>query len=368
MEEDRNVELSGPNNLALETRLAAHTCQSDLCGTLPGGKIQCQACGHRCKIADGRSGVCRVRSNRGGILKVPFGYVSALHCDPIEKKPFYHTLPGANAMSFGMLGCNYHCSFCQNWQISQTIRDPKASGEIREISAVEIVDLARRCGAEIVTATYNEPLITSEWSVEVFRQAKKYGLYTSYVSNGNGTPEAIDYLRPWTDFFKIDLKCFDKKSYRHIGGSLDSVLDTIQRVNQSGLWMEIVTLAVPGLNDSEGELRDIARFIASVDRNIPWHISAFHENYKLHGVGNTRLETLLRAGETGREEGLAFVYIGNVAGYAPEWENTNCPDCGALLVQRTGYHTEIVQLENGRCRACGSVIPGVWNRRRDSAA
>jgi pyruvate formate lyase activating enzyme len=341
-------------------QLAQHTRNGDLFTTENDNDIRCHACGIRCLIKNNRSGVCKVRFNQDGQLKVPFGYTAGYNCDPIEKKPFFHFMPGTNAMSFGMMGCNLHCAFCQNWHTSQAIRDAKAGGGIRPIAAEEMVDLAIRYGAKTITSTYNEPLITSEWAVEIFRHAKQKGLHTSYVSNGNGTPEVIQYLKPWLDGFKVDLKCFNPKNYQKLGGSLDSVLETIDLLHQNNFWVEIVTLVVPELNDSPEELRDIARFIASVDKNIPWHVTAFHENYKMYGVGNTKLNTLLNAGNIGKEEGLRFVYVGNVHGHAPEWENTYCPECNTLLIERCGFRISQNNVADGACPECNTIIPGVW--------
>jgi len=344
----------------LESRLSRYTREAVLYEKLPENKVRCYACGHLCLIPEGRPGVCRVRYNEGGVLRAPFGYVAALHCDPIEKKPFFHVLPGSQAMSFGMLGCDYHCAYCQNWITSQALRDPGAGSAIQAVTAEDVVDLAEAYGARTVTSTYNEPLITSEWAAAIFQAAKKRGLRTSYVSNGNGTPGVIEYLRPLTDFYKVDLKSFQDKNYRKLGGQLSTVLDTIRLLKKKGFWVEIVTLVVPGLNDSPGELRDIARFLASVDREMPWHITAFHEDYKMRGMGHTRLATLRQAGEIGKEEGLAFVYLGNLPGSAPEWENTYCPACHDLLVERVGFRVLQNRIPGGACPSCRRAVPGCW--------
>lgn len=346
---------------SLEDVLVSHTVPGELYERLDNGMIQCVACGHRCKIPNGRAGVCKIRFNDEGVLKVPFGYAAALQCDPIEKKPFFHVLPGSLAMSFGMLGCDYHCAYCQNWVTSQTLRDKNAGRPIHEISPHNLVQMALAHGAHTMTSTYNEPLITSEWAVAVFKEAKAHGLYTSYVSNGNGTPEVIEYIQPWTDFYKIDLKSFQDKQYRRLGGTLDAVLDTIRRIKEKRIWLEIVTLVVPGFNDDEHELRDIARYIASVHPEIPWHVTAFHEDYKMNGMGSTQGKTLLRAAEIGKEAGLQFVYAGNLPGRLGDWENTCCPHCGELLVERVGFHVLQNRIQNQACPLCHKIIPGVWN-------
>ncbi|MDP8246068.1 MAG: AmmeMemoRadiSam system radical SAM enzyme [Candidatus Hinthialibacter antarcticus] len=345
----------------LHHQLSQLTQEGELYERLDGEKLRCFACGHRCLIPDGRPGVCKVRFNKNGRLMVPHGYVAGIQCDPIEKKPFFHALPGSDAMSFGMLGCDLHCGYCQNWLTSQTLRDPSASGRFEPVSPERFVEMALRSGARTVTSTYNEPLITAEWAVEIFRLAKQHGLHTSFVSNGNGTPEVVEYLKPWTDFYKVDLKSFRDKNYRNLGGTLQAVLDTIQLLYASKFWVEIVTLVVPGFNDSENELRDIARFVASVSPTIPWHVTAFHEDYKMQGMGRTQAQTLLRAAHIGKEEGLQFVYIGNLSGQCSEWENTYCPSCETLLIERTGFIVHQNRVVNGCCYSCNAEIPGVWN-------
>jgi pyruvate formate lyase activating enzyme len=329
---------------------------------LEGDRVRCYACGHRCLILDGLRGICKVRFNEGGVLRVPTGYVAALNCDPTEKKPFFHVLPGSETMTFGMLGCDYHCPYCQNWLSSQALRDPAAGSGASRISAEEIVALAQRYGARLIGSSYNEPLITAEWAVEVFRLARPKGFRTLFVSNGNATREALEYLRPWLYCYKIDLKSMSQKNYRLLGGRLENVLDTIKMVWEMGFWTEVVTLVVPGWNDSEGELREAARFLVSVSPDIPWHVTAFHKNYKMTDPANTSAATLLRAAAIGREEGVRFVYAGNLPGSVGPHENTYCPQCGTLLVERYGYHIAQYRLEaGGRCPSCSTVIPGIWD-------
>ena len=341
--------------------LARYTREGELYERLENGRVRCVACGHRCLIPPGREGICRVRFNDGGTLRVPFGYVAALQLDPVEKKPFFHALPGAKALSFGMLGCDYHCGYCQNWVTSQALRDPAALAPADAMSPVEIVSAAKRAGARIVTSTYNEPLITSEWAVEVFKLAKAEGLVCSYVSNGNGTEEVLEYLRPWVSLYKVDLKGFRDRSYRDLGGTLESVLFTIRALHEKGFWVEVVTLVVPGVNDSLEELRDIARFLVSVSPDIPWHVTAFHPDYKMDDRPATSVQALLRAAETGAAEGLHFVYAGNLPGAVRSWENTYCSGCRGLLVERLGYRILSNRIgAGGRCPDCRQVIPGVW--------
>jgi pyruvate formate lyase activating enzyme len=228
------------------------------------------------------------------------------------------------------------------------------------VSASEIVRLAVERGARIVTSTYNEPLITSEWAVEVFREAVAKGLVCSFVSNGNGTPEVLEYLRPWVSLYKVDLKSFRDRSYRELGGTLERVLWTIRALHEQGFWLEIVTLVVPGFNDSDEELREIARFLVSVSPDIPWHVTAFHQDYKMTAPDDTAVPTLLRAAEIGAREGLRFVYAGNLPGQVDRWENTWCPGCGALLVERRGFRVIQNRLADGSCPDCRRAIPGFW--------
>jgi pyruvate formate lyase activating enzyme len=352
-----------PENLALAEVLKRLTREGDLYEKQPDSSLICFACGHRCLIRPGRKGICKVRTNEGGRLLVPHGYVGALQLDPIEKKPFFHALPGSLALSFGMLGCDYHCGYCQNWFTSQSIRDPKAMGSAHEMTAADLATLAVRGGAPVLASTYNEPLITSEWAVEVFREGKKAGLIGAYISNGNGTPEVLAYIRPWVDLYKVDLKSFRDPAYRELGGQLKTVLETVGRLKEMGFWVEIVTLIIPGFNDSDAELKDIARFLVSVSPEIPWHVTAFHKDYKMTGPDATSAATLLRAAQIGKEAGLQFVYAGNLPGQVGDWENTRCPSCQTLLIERLGFHILRNRLADGHCPDCRHAIPGVWSRR-----
>ena len=347
------------------------TVPGELYEKLPDGSVRCYACGHRCLIRPGRRGICKVRFNRDGELRVPWGYVAALQADPIEKKPFFHVLPGSDALTFGMLGCDYHCSFCQNWLTSQTLRDPAAdyaANFIRRISPEQIVRYALESGARAVVSSYNEPLITSEWAVAIFRQAKEAGLLCGYVSNGNATPEVLEYLRPWVSAYKIDLKSMQEKNYRELGGVLKRVLESIRLAHEMGFWVEVVTLVIPGYNDSPEELMDAARFIASVSRDIPWHVTAFHPDYKMTDPPPTSVRTLIRAAEIGEEAGLRYVYAGNIPGYVRDYETTRCPHCQTPLVERTGYVLRGYHLTaEGTCPKCGTPIPGIWHARPEDA-
>ena len=345
----------------LADQLNRQVREGELYEPLDRNRVRCYACGHCCPIPEGFAGVCKVRFNRGGKLYVPYGYVAALQCDPIEKKPFFHAMPGARALSFGMLGCDLHCGYCQNWVTSQALRDFRSSLDFRNISPRQIVQAALDTSSVCVVSTYNEPLITSEWAVAVFREARGAGLRTAYVSNGNATPQVLEYLRPWVDLYKVDLKSFDDRHYHELGGRIAPILDSISRIHDLGLWLEIVTLIVPGFNDSDAELDSIARFLAGISRDIPWHVTAFHQDYKMLDPANTPVATLVRAAAIGRAAGLHYVYAGNLPGDVGDLENTACPACGAVLVHRWGFRVLQNRITRaGTCPDCGVSIPGVW--------
>ena len=527
----------------LERVLTRFTREGELYERLPDGKVRCFACGHRCLIPEGQRGICKVRYNEDGRLLVPTGYVAALQLDPVEKKPFFHAYPGSRALSFGMLGCDYHCGYCfvgdtliatsqgavpierlfdkgvrtvethdaeiaflegweavtatgvlrpipkvfrheyegwlaviepfgfpairctpdhlifavtgpdesprpvqaqeltpahllvvpkspsgalshfeettwlfrghragdsgvfeadssyfvpirnnrrewfsghvynleieeehsylanccavkncQNYITSQALRDPVAGVPPQAVTPKEIVNLALHNRARILTSTYNEPLITSEWAVEVFKEGRRHDLVCSYVSNGNATPEVLEYIRPWVDLYKVDLKGFNDKHYRKLGGLLKTVLDSIKLIHQKGFWLEIVTLVVPGFNDSEDEVREIAKFLVSVSPDIPWHVTAFHQDYKMTDHENTTAKALIRTAEIGLSEGLRYVYAGNLPGRVDRFENTYCPTCRTLLIERYGFTIlkDSLTPTRGACPNCSATIPGAW--------
>jgi len=346
--------------------LAEETREGELYDVLPDGRLQCQACGHCCPLPVGAIGVCKVRFNRAGRLMVPWGYVGGVQCDPIEKKPFFHAHPGALAYSFGMLGCDLHCGYCQNWVTSQALRDPAAVSPPLLVSPADLVRDALRQQARAMVSTYNEPLITSEWAIAVFKEARAAGLLTAYVSNGNGTPQVLEYIRPWVDLYKVDLKSFDDRHYRELGGRLAPILDTIRRLYAMGIWVEIVTLLIPGFNDSRDELTRMTEFIAGVSPDIPWHVTAFHGDYKMTEPQNTTARMLMDAAQVGRANGLRYVYAGNLPGSVGDLEDTRCASCRELLVSRFGYHIRDYRLTpDGRCPACAAAVPGRWSPRFD---
>ena len=336
--------------------------------SLGDNRVRCFSCGHCCPIPEGQAGVCKVRFNRGGELFVPWGYTAGMQCDPIEKKPFFHAYPGALAYSFGMLGCDLHCGYCQNWVTSQALRDPNAVSPPLDVSPEMLVREAIEQGAKVLVSTYNEPLITSEWAVAVFKEAKAAGLITGFVSNGNGTPQVLEYLRPWLDLYKVDLKSFDDRHYHELGGRIGPILDSIRRIHAMGLWLELVTLLIPGFNDSSDEIRRLTEFVANVSPDIPWHVTAFHTDYKMQGDGqrDTTVDDLLRAVEIGCESGLRYIYAGNLPGRVGEWEDTRCPRCSETVIHRYGYLIEDYRLTpDGRCAKCSHQIHGRWSAQFD---
>jgi pyruvate formate lyase activating enzyme len=250
---------------------------------------------------------------------------------------------------------------CQNWVTSQALRDPGALTDPMDVTPRQLVDIAQRQGARVVATSYNEPLITSEWAVEVFKEARPRGFTTAYISNGNATREVLEYIRPWTDLYKIDLKSFRDKNYRSLGGKLENIVNGIQMVHEMGFWLEIVTLIIPGFNDSDEELGDIARFLSGLSPSIPWHVTAFHKDYKMRDPDNTTPETLLRAARIGEAAGLQYVYAGNLPGRVGRYEDTRCPRCQTSLIRRAGYRILEDRLTGrGTCFKCGQPIPGVW--------
>ena len=346
----------------LKDVLSARTREGELYHHLDKNWVHCYACGHNCKIPEGAVGVCKVRYNEGGQLRVPWGYAAGVQCDPIEKKPFFHVHPGALAYSFGMLGCDLHCAYCQNWVTSQALRDPHAAAPPLDVAPERLVGDAISRGAKIVVSTYNEPLITSEWAVAIFREARAAGLMTAFVSNGNGTPGVLDYLRPWIDAYKVDLKSFDDRHYRELGGRLQPILDTIRQLHDMGVWLELVTLLIPGFNDSEEELKRLTAFVASVSPDIPWHVTAFHGDYKMTEPSNTTPQMLKKAAEIATAAGLRYVYAGNLPGRVGDLENTRCVQCHEVLIERYGYLIRGYNLTPaGACPSCGTQVPGLWS-------
>ena len=319
--------------------------------------VECRACEWRCKIPLGKAGICGVRQNQGGELKlVVRGKPAEVALDPIEKKPLFHFLPGSSIYSIGTVGCNLKCEFCQNWEISQsryTINDKRAT------RVKEIVDYCVKNKINSIAFTYNEPTILSEWAREIMKQAKKRQIYGVYVSNGYMTNDVLDYLEGEIDAYNIDLKSFSERYYQNIcHARLAPVLKNIKEIYRRKKWLEITTLVVPGKNDSHRELKEIAEFIAGVSPSIPWHVSAFRPEYLMMEVEATKKEKLEEAYEIGKKTGLKYVYAGNV--YDLKMSSTVCPGCGLEAIIRDGYEIRENKLKTGVCPKCGDKIEGVW--------
>ena len=322
------------------------------------GKVRCLACQHYCLIGENKVGICGIRKNIGGKLQLlAYGKVIAKHLDPIEKKPLYHFLPGTRAYSIGTVGCNFRCGFCQNWSISQEkqiLGEELLPKEIKEeINNVQEVNVKN---VSTVAYTYNEPTIFFEYAYDIAHllKDKKH----VFVSNGYFTDEALEKM-DFLDAINIDLKSFSEKFYqKNCGAKLQPVLDNIKKIYEKGIWLEITTLLIPGENDSEAELRKIARFIAAIDQDIPWHVSAFHPDFKMVDKQSTSFPDLLKAFKIGKEEGLNYIYLGNVR--SVEHNSTYCQKCQKLLIKRESYHIFVEGITEGKCKYCGCRIKGVW--------
>ena len=329
---------------------------------LPSGKILCEACAHACKLDEGEYGICGVRKVENGELKLlVYGKAAAMNVDPVEKKPMFHFLPGTLAFSFGTVGCNLSCSFCQNFEISQYPQEHQHKIFGHDLPPKKAVELALQYGCSSIAYTYNEPIVWFEYSYDTAKLAKEAGLKNIYVTSGYETDKALDQLAGVIDGMNIDLKAFSDRFYKELcGARLKPVLHAIEQAYKKDIWIEITTLFIPGQNDSEEEMRQIANFIASLDTAIPWHVSGFYPTYKMRETNPTPPETLLRAYEIGKEEGLKFVYVGNFN--APQFETTYCPACGYAVIERSGYIGSQVKnhLVDGKCPKCGTFIPGVW--------
>lgn len=323
--------------------------------------VRCHLCGHRCVIASGKYGRCRVRENVAGQLRShTYGDLIALNVDPIEKKPLFHFLPGTMSLSIAAPGCNFQCPFCQNWQISQAPRDGR---ELRgqAVSPEQVVTAARNHDCASISYTYTEPTVFFEMAYDTSRLAHEAGIANCFVSNGYLTPEAVEKIAPYLDAINVDLKAFRDETYRELmKARLEPVLTCLRSLVSAGIWVEVTTLVVPGMNDSEEELSDIASFIAAeLGTNVPWHVSRFHGDYDMASAPTTPIPTLEKACEFGRRAGLRHVYSGNVPGRADE--STRCPGCAAMLIERTGFRIRRNRTADGACPDCGEPIAGVWS-------
>ena len=326
----------------------------------PGAKVVCDLCAHRCRILPGRAGICQVRFNDGGALKtLVLNRLISMHADPIEKKPLFHFLPGTRALSIATVGCNFKCRYCQNWQISQHVRE--FGGLPGDRTPPEtVVKAALRSGCSTIAYTYTEPTVFFETCEEVGGAARKAGLRNIFVTNGYLTPEAVRRAGAFLDAANVDLKGFDDARYRKTcGATLKGVLSGLSALLEAAVWVEVTTLVVPGFNDSEAELRALAGHLAALSPDIPWHVSRFHPDYQMNDGEPTPVQTLRRAYEIGREAGLRHVYLGNIPG-RPE-ENTYCHNCERMVIGREGFLLTGDNMRDGRCGSCGTSISGVWH-------
>ncbi len=320
-----------------------------------GNKIKCLLCRHYCELKDGQVGVCGVNKNEGGkLVNLVYGKISALNIDPIEKKPLYHFLPGTTALSIGTVGCNMQCSFCQNWQISQV----RQVADQEVVSPEELVQLAIKYDAKSIAYTYNEPTIFYPYARDVALEAKKYGIRSVFVTNGIESEVVVKDMKGIIDAANVDFKAYDEKYYRRELKAPFTVRETLKLMKETGLWVEVTTLIIPGVNDEPVHLKKIAGFIANeLGTETPWHISAFHPDYKMRDRGPTPRETLEKAYEIGSKEGLKFIYIGNLG----MLNVTKCPNCHVPLIERRGYQLLSYKIVDGKCYNCQTKIPGVWN-------
>ena len=343
----------------LPTLLAAagpgvlHELQAD-------GRLECVACAHRCLLRDGQTGRCGVRQRVDDRLLVPFGYVAERRIRPIETNTVYHVRPGTLALTFGMYGCDLACPYCHNARISQALRD---GGDVRPttIGASALADEAVAAGCAAVCAAYNEPMIAAEWVYAVLSEARARRLTTVVVSDGNTTPEALAYLRPVTDVYRVDLKGFSQEQYAQLGGRLATVVHAIAVARELGYWVEVVTLVVPGLNDDLGGLRGLARMLAGIDPGIPWHLNAFQPRYRWRDRPSPPAGLLVAAAGSAYARGLRHVYVGNLGQAISALQHTRCPACQAVLVTRQSYEALDVRVRDDRCPDCGAAIAGIWS-------
>ena len=328
--------------------------------TGPENKVTCNLCNHHCSIKPGKRGICGVRENRDGTLySLVYGQLVAENMDPIEKKPLFHFLPGSRSYSIATVGCNFRCLHCQNYHISQYphLNEGRISGTMR--TPEEVVAAAEKTGCQSISYTYVEPTIFYEFARDCSVPAHEKGIKNVFVSNGYMTPEVTRDLAPLLDGINIDVKAFTDDFYKKIcKARLQPVLDNVVLMHELGVWVEVTTLLIPGLNDSSEELQEIAKFIKGVDPGIPWHVTAFYPTYKLTDRDPTPVETLQKARDIGLAEGLRFVYEGNVPGLGGE--NTYCPACGAEIISRYGFSISNVRVDQGKCSQCGEGIEGVW--------
>lgn len=339
--------------------------------------VRCTCCQRKCLIAPGNSGYCGVRKNIDGDLYLQvYGKAIAVNIDPIEKKPFYHFLPGSKAFSFGTIGCNFRCKFCQNWDISQATaqikeryKDDRAKQELligkicaegQDLPPEKIVEYCEENKIPVIAYTYNEPTIFTEYAADIAKLAKEKGIKNVYVTNGYESEECLDFIKGWCDAMNIDIKAYNEDFYMDVCGQvkLQGVLDTVKKAWNKGIWIECTTLLIPDLNDNVNELTTLAKYIASISKDIPWHVTAFHPDYRMIDKPSTPSESLEKAWQIGKDEGLKFVYTGNIFG---GHEDTECPKCKEILIEREGMSCiEWKVQKNGTCPKCKEKISGIW--------
>jgi pyruvate formate lyase activating enzyme len=320
--------------------------------------VRCQLCAHRCMLSDNRVGVCGVRKNiKGELFSLNYDRVAATQADPIEKKPLYHFLPGSRSFSVAAMGCNFRCTFCQNNSLSVVRGEDEIYGQA--ISPDQLVEAALRDGCQSISYTYSEPTVYYELMYETAALAKEKGIKNVMVTNGYMSGEALEEIAPFMDAANVDLKSFSDDFYKkYCGGRLAPVLETIKGMKEKGVWVEVTTLLIPGLNDDKKETRELISFIAGVDEDMPWHVSRFYPQHLMLDVPPTGPRAIEECLEMGAGEGLRYLYAGNLR--SDRWEDTRCPACGELLIQRSGYCTEIGNFPGGRCGSCSREIAGVW--------
>ena len=331
--------------------------------TLPDKKVECYLCHHGCQIAPSKFGICGVRQNsEGKLVTHVYGEVIAAHIDPIEKKPLYHFMPGTTSFSIATIGCNFRCPFCQNWQISQVTKRKEEGPAGHQLLPPEVVSRAKSNHCRSISYTYTEPTIFFEYAFDTAKLAHEEGLANVFVTNGYMTPEALEAINPYLDACNVDLKSFREDFYKNFCKSqLQPVLDSIRLMRRLGIWVEVTTLVIPGENDRDEELAQIARFISEVDLDIPWHVSRYHPDYKFTGSPATPISTLQRAYSIGKKHGLRYIYIGNVVG---ESDETLCPYCRKLLMRRQGFFLEEYNIKDSHCPSCGKPVAGVFGTRK----
>ncbi len=327
--------------------------------------VRCHLCAHRCKIAPSKRGICSVRENRGGTLfTLVHGLSAAESVDPIEKKPLFHVYPGSKSYSIATVGCNFRCEFCQNHEISQL---PQQEGKIlgHRSTPEEIIEKVLKAGSKTIAYTYTEPTVFLEYALDIGEMAHGEGIKNVFVTNGFMTGEALELLAPYLDAANVDLKSFQNEFYKkNCGGRLQPVLDSLKKMKDLGIWVEVTTLIIPTLNDGTEELRDIARYIHSLGPETPWNISRFHPQSRMSNLPPTPIETIHLAAEIGKEAGLKYVYAGNVPG--DTGENTYCSNCGKLLIKRYGFNVEEIDLRGSSCPSCKTPLDGILSEDQGS--